>query len=242
MNTFVKRFERNTIGRDFAVGDIHGHFSRLQNALDSIGFDAATDRLFSVGDLVDRGPESEMVIDWVRLPWFHPVQGNHEDMAIRYVTPGQRDAYHYAANGGAWLIGKTPPEQQEYAIELAVLPYAIEVETADGLVGIVHADVSGGTWAGMIERFAAVDSRNKLRAITDDCLWCRDRIQSEDQSGIPDVRAVIVGHTPLKRAAVLGNVYHIDTGGWLRDGHFTFVNLATLETTPSLTKKLEWEA
>jgi serine/threonine protein phosphatase 1 len=117
-------------------------------SLDGIGFNPEVDRLFSVGDLVDRGPDSELALEWIAKPWFHAVQGNHEDMAIRYVTPGNRDAYHYAANGGAWLIGKTMPEQQEYAIELAALPYAIEVETADGLVGIVHADVSGGLMAG----------------------------------------------------------------------------------------------
>ncbi|MCA4078770.1 metallophosphoesterase, partial [Pseudomonas kurunegalensis] len=54
----IKRFAANRAGRDFAVGDIHGHFTRLQAALDSAGFDPAIDRLFSVGDLVDRGPDS----------------------------------------------------------------------------------------------------------------------------------------------------------------------------------------
>jgi serine/threonine protein phosphatase 1 len=92
----------------------------------------------------------------------------------------------------------------------------------------------------MIEKFAAVDSRNKLRRITDDCLWCRDRIHSEDHSGIPDVRAVIVGHTPLRRPAVLGNVYHIDTGGWTRDGSFTFIDLATLQLTTPAPGSLDW--
>ena len=47
-----RRFERNDLGRDFAVGDIHGHFSRLQKKLDEIGFNQDVDRLFSVGDLI----------------------------------------------------------------------------------------------------------------------------------------------------------------------------------------------
>ncbi|MBP5140546.1 serine/threonine protein phosphatase, partial [Pseudomonas chlororaphis] len=46
-----QRFELNTAGRDFAVGDIHGYFTKLQAALDAIGFNPAVDRLFSVGDL-----------------------------------------------------------------------------------------------------------------------------------------------------------------------------------------------
>ena len=62
------RIPRNVSGRDFAVGDVHGHFSRLRQSLDRLGFDPALDRLFSVGDLVDRGPENEQVLDWLRQP------------------------------------------------------------------------------------------------------------------------------------------------------------------------------
>lgn len=37
----------------------------------------------------------------------------------------------------------------------------------------------------------------------------------------------------MQKPAVLGNVYHIDTAGWMPDrGHFTLLNLHTLETTP----------
>ena len=53
---------RNALGRDFAVGDVHGCFTRLQQGLDQLGFDPTRDRLFSVGDLVDRGPECESVL------------------------------------------------------------------------------------------------------------------------------------------------------------------------------------
>lgn len=228
--SFVQRFERNMLGHDWVVGDIHGCFSRLEQALTSIAFDPVRDRLFSVGDLVDRGPESHRVLEWISKPWFHAVQGNHEDLAIRYVDPGKRDTAHYAMNGGAWLIAMTSAEQREYAAQLTTLPYAIEVETVGGPVGIVHADVPHSSWRAMVDAFAAADSRNKLRRITDDCLWCRDRIQSEDVSGVPDMRAVIVGHTPLRRPAVLGNVFHIDTAGWRPEGYFTFLDLDTLMT------------
>lgn len=239
-NSFVKRLQKNDSGRDFAVGDIHGCFSKLETALAALGFDESRDRLLSVGDLVDRGPECERVLEWLDKPWFHPVQGNHEDMAVRF-THGTRDPYHYLMNGGSWLVCKLPQEQIPFADAMVMLPYAIEVETDGGLVGVVHADVAGPTWGGMIEAFGQVTSKNKLRAITDDCLWNRDRIQNEDRSGVADVRAVIVGHTPLRRPVVLGNVYHIDTAGWTRDGHFTFIELDTLEMHPSAPGKLEWQ-
>lgn len=80
----VQRFAKNTEGRDIAVGDIHGHVSRFLLALKSIDFNPAKDRLFSVGDLVDRGPESHRCDELLAFPWFHAVQGNHEDFAIRW--------------------------------------------------------------------------------------------------------------------------------------------------------------
>lgn len=240
--SLVKRFERNTTGRDLAVGDIHGHFTRLEAALASIGFDESRDRLFSVGDLVDRGPESHLALDWIGNPWFHAVQGNHEDMCKRWPN-GNMDAGNYAANGGGWNIANTPDVRRAFSDALGTLPVAIQVETEAGLVGIVHADCPFPTWGDFIWSLDGAPISNGMRErIVDAAMWSRERIQSEDQTGIPDVRAVIVGHTPLKRPAVLGNVYHIDTGGWLRDGYFTFINLATLETIPAMQQKLEWTA
>jgi serine/threonine protein phosphatase 1 len=61
-----RRIAANTRGRDLA-GDIHGHFQRLQQCLDGVGFNPAVDRLFSIGDLVDRGPHSAQALDWLEL-------------------------------------------------------------------------------------------------------------------------------------------------------------------------------
>ena len=65
-----RRMTANTRGRDLAVGDIHGHFERLQECLEAVEFDPAVDRLFSVGDLVDRGPASPQALEWLAKPWF----------------------------------------------------------------------------------------------------------------------------------------------------------------------------
>lgn len=240
MNTFVRRYARNAAGRDFAVGDIHGMFRLLQTELDGMGFDPAIDRLFSVGDLVDRGPDSELALEWIAKPWFHAVQGNHEDLAIRWPN-GNMDAGNYTANGGGWNVANTPDVQRQFSDVFSVLPIAIQVETESGLVGIVHADCPFPNWPDFVKSLEDPNiSRRMHGAITDAAMWSRERIQSEDQSGVEDVRAVIVGHTPLKRHAVLGNVYHIDTGAVFREGYFTFINLATLETIPATPKKLEW--
>ena len=51
------RLERNDLGRDLVVGDIHGPFAMLSRALAALDV-GEHDRVFSLGDLVDRGPDS----------------------------------------------------------------------------------------------------------------------------------------------------------------------------------------
>ncbi|NBF13054.1 metallophosphoesterase [Pseudomonas sp. Fl4BN1] len=233
----LKRFEINTAGRDFAVGDIHGHFTKLQAALDAVDFNPTTDRLFSVGDLVDRGPESALVLEWLAKPWFHAVQGNHEDMAVCFVQQALRDDL-YMHNGGAWLMAKNQDEKAEYAVALSELPVAIEVETAAGLVGIVHADCPLPTWSML--RDALNGDVPGLLNVEASCQWSRSRIATENHEGVSGVRAVIVGHTPTRQPAVLGNVYHIDTGAWM-GRHFTLIDLGTLECYPTINPKLHWD-
>ncbi len=237
----VKRFAANTAGRDFAVGDIHGHFTRLQSALDTADFDPAVDRLFSVGDLVDRGPECRDVLDWLSKPWFNPVRGNHDDYVCRFDTC---DAENWVYNGGAWFAGLAWDEQREFAVQFRELPVAIEVETAGGLIGIVHADCVFDTWAEMRNELEAPESNKRLKLVQNTCMWSRSRVENYDTAPVADMRAVVVGHTPMKRPAVLGNVYHIDTAGWMPDrGYFTLLNLHTLETIPATRPALsrDWD-
>lgn len=234
----IQRYERNTTGRDFAVGDIHGHFTRLQAALDAAGFDPARDRLFSVGDLVDRGPECEKALEWLSKPWFHAVRGNHEDIAIRYAKGDPVDQGIYSRNGGDWFMAMDHMRQKEYGAAFDALPFAIEVETAQGKVGLVHANVPKSDWEWLGEELLF------NRHARDQIMWDRGRIESEDRSGVSGIRAVVVGHTPLRRPVVLGNVFHIDTAGWLPDGsgYFTLLDLNSMEAIPPIPRKLDWGA
>lgn len=87
-SNWYQEFEENTKGRDFIVGDLHGHYSLLMEALSKVSFDFERDRLFSVGDLVDRGPEVLECLNLIKEKWFFPVMGNHEYMLLSSL--GQR--------------------------------------------------------------------------------------------------------------------------------------------------------
>ncbi|HBL65251.1 MAG TPA: serine/threonine protein phosphatase, partial [Achromobacter sp.] len=169
---------RNEHGRDFAVGDVHGHFSRLQESLDRLGFDPARDRLFSVGDLVDRGPESEAALQWLAQPWFYAVQGNHEDYAIRHVRTGKVDVTNWRGYGGGWFLDLPVDQQQVFADAFAQLPIAIEVETREGAVGLLHADCPVLFWPRL--EFALQDRYKRTSAT---CQWSRDRLRQMNRTG-----------------------------------------------------------
>lgn len=227
MKNLVQRFGRNTKGRDIIVGDVHGCFTLLRAALARIGFDESTDRLFMVGDLVDRGPESIEALEFLALPYVHAVQGNHEDMATRWPN-GHMDGSNYVANGGAWMIALDRETQCEVAATLRSLPIAIQLETATGLVGIVHAECPFDDWRRfMAELEAPVSSNQRRQQVIDASIWSRGRITDRNVSMVKSVRAVVVGHTPMADSVTLGNHIYIDTMGW-RGGKFTFIDAATL--------------
>lgn len=223
-------FAANPVGRDYAVGDIHGHFSRLQQALEQLGFNPDCDRLFSVGDLIDRGPQSEESLQWLDQPWFFAVQGNHEVLAVQLDAGQWLDKTNYRSSGGGWLLDATDAKRHLYAQRFAQMPVAMEVETANGLIGLVHADCPFPAW-NQLRAYLSGEAPADKR--TDEIFqWSRSRLKRNDRRGVDGVRAMIVGHTPLRVPKRLGNVYHIDTAGW-SEGYFSFVDLATLEVLPA---------
>jgi serine/threonine protein phosphatase 1 len=207
----MRKLARNAHGRDFAVGDIHGMFTHLEQALEALCFDPDHDRLISVGDLIDRGPESQRVLEFLNQPWFHAVQGNHERLLLDSESDADMACTWIALNGGEWWRDVPKAEQPKYRARIRSLPYVIEVETDLGVVGIVHADVPLElSW----QDFAArLETDQRLR---DYAVWSRKRItQSESGGEIPPIAGidlVVMGHTPLQQAVHAGNIYYLDTG------------------------------
>lgn len=168
MKNTLKTFEPNTKGRDFVIGDLHGSYSCFENLLKNLNFDPAVDRMFSVGDLVDRGPESLKCLSLIREPWFHAVLSNHEQMMLEAFTGGYMGQY-WTMNGGMWglnaailaealkkqaSLGEYPlPEnvtEADYALidllkDVEELPFLITVNRPDGKkFHIIHAELPPG--------------------------------------------------------------------------------------------------
>lgn len=64
----------------YAIGDLQGCYTELTDLLDHIGFSASRDRLWLVGDLVNRGPDSLAVLQFLRSLGDQAtiVLGNHD--------------------------------------------------------------------------------------------------------------------------------------------------------------------
>ena len=232
----VLRLPRNTRGRDFVVGDLHGAFDLLEGALRQANFDESRDRLLMVGDLEDRGRASARCIELLLKDWAVSARGNHEQMALESFDsrgelkiPADRlQAFH--RNGMGWWLKLSAPKRLELLKLIERLPFALETETSRGTVGIIHADVPVGMdWPTFIGKLEALDNRT-LQV----CIWGRARIEADVHAGVPGVGRVFVGHTPqwggLRR---YGNVYAVDTGavfgqeGNAADGSLSLFNVVT---------------
>jgi bis(5'-nucleosyl)-tetraphosphatase (symmetrical) len=75
--------------RRWVVGDLHGCARELDRLLREVRFEPATDELWSVGDLVNTGPDSLATLRLWRDVGGRAVLGNHDVYALR-VRAGRR--------------------------------------------------------------------------------------------------------------------------------------------------------
>lgn len=211
------------------VGDIHGCFEQLEAALYAIDFDARRDRLFAVGDLIDRGPWSEQALEWtLQGPITATVLGNHEALMRDAIDPETPYRAGYEAiwklNGGTWWTDTDHSDEETLAWYrwLSSLPYTLTVDTVHGPIGVIHAQPHHRTWAESVRACASTGHEGELAR--ERALWSRQRYFGPSDTlaerpahwsaGCADVRAVLVGHTPRPEVDTHQGLLNIDTGAF----------------------------
>lgn len=221
MNRKFKRLDLSHARNVYVVGDIHGCFSLLETELEKIGFDRTQDHLISVGDLVDRGPESERVLEFLDYPWFHAVQGNHDEW-----TAARSERREHRKHGGKWFwkLFYNGNSELHYKIATALgnLPVLMEAHLPDGKkIGIAHACYPFASWRGAEDNADFFETEIK---------WGRRHLgaveaayKAGNESYVDGIDHVYYGHTPMAKPFTSGNQSWIDTGACWDDGYFTIV-------------------
>lgn len=97
--------------RTLAVGDIHGCFRALTTLASFVPF-AADDLLITLGDYVDRGPDTCAVIDWLihrdQTGKLIPLRGNHEIMLLN-ARESEADFETWLGYGGDKVLASYSP-------------------------------------------------------------------------------------------------------------------------------------
>jgi len=171
-----------TTKRRIVIGDVHGHYNTLMNLLEAIAPDSE-DEVYFLGDLIDRGPQSFQVVDFVQASPYYCLLGNHEQllidsladrlsrqhmMQIWLYSGGQATVTSYRQVGNSILY--------DHAEWMKTLPTYIDL----GDVWLVHAGVH--------------PEMPLSEQTADQFCWIRDEFHRITKPYFPD-KLIITGHT-----------------------------------------------
>ncbi len=128
-------------GRRLIIGDVHGHYQGLRQLIDLLDLQPH-DQVFFLGDLIDRGPNSAQVVEFVRQQGYPCLMGNHEQMMLLAFLNAELDQglMHgwMMAGGRSTLDSYENPEQLQSDLDwFAKLPTYLDL----GDLWLVHAGV-----------------------------------------------------------------------------------------------------
>jgi serine/threonine protein phosphatase 1 len=210
-------------GRLYVIGDIHGRSDLLDRMIVTISADLAANPVeecltVTLGDYIDRGPDSRGVLDRLTAnPFptrFIALKGNHELMFESFLRdPSVADEWRrfggletltsYGIPVGSVMRGQGYEEAAQ-ALNAAVprshLEFigALRTSFAVGRYFLCHAGIRPGV---ALERQSV-----------EDLLWIRGAfLNSRADFG----KIVVHGHTPAEEPEVLANRINIDTGAYM---------------------------
>ena len=209
--------------RVYVIGDIHGRLDLLHEVIAKIELDmkrAPSSATFTVtlGDYIDRGPNSRGVIERLMhnpfsMPYV-PLRGNHEELFENFFENpslgnqwrhlgGLETLHSYGVPVSLLMIGKGLREAAKLLREKVPethLEFLSSLRTcaSSGSYFLCHAGVRPGI---------PLDRQDPQ-----DLLWIRQEFLN---SKVDFGKRVVHGHTPTDRPEVLPNRINIDTGAYM---------------------------
>jgi len=236
MNSLIRQLPENTMGRDFVLGDLHGCYALLDKLLKYVTFDMRVDRLFSVGDLADRGPDSLRCLQLLAEPWFYTVKGNHEQMLIDFFKPYRYPTHSIHAdeyeqhvellmdNGGRWISEyfQDPTELMHCLDRMENLPLIYVVGEESQRFHVIHAELVKSSSRYQYSFWLDSDIDGWLMtgvvpdAVQSRLLWGRSLMSNDYDLPInPQLSRTFCGHTIISRPRQTGSHIAIDTGAFI---------------------------
>jgi Calcineurin-like phosphoesterase len=215
----AEKLNKNT--RLYVIGDIHGRLDLLDQLIDAIHRDAGEhgdDSLtVTLGDYIDRGPDSRGVIERLLVnPFpdrFVALKGNHEALLETFLDE--------PAVGGHWRHLGGLETLHSFGVPVTALMVSRNYDEAAkqlrGALSQEHtnffASLKTSLFAGQYFLcHAGVRPGIPLeRQDEEDLLWIRDEFLN---SRMDFGKIVVHGHTPVDEPEVLSNRINIDTGAF----------------------------
>jgi serine/threonine protein phosphatase 1 len=197
-------------GRIIAIGDVHGCFQELDELLQRLA-PRKDDRLIFLGDLVNRGPDSNKVIDLVRQYNGFSLLGNHELRLLQYKKSGSKDLLK---EGDIETVERLRPEDWAMMENMPLTHYIEDLNTVFVHGGFLPNEPWQKQPAQVVTRIQVIDEQGKPRKRAD-CPTCP--AWADLWSGPP---FVVYGHTPRAEIYKLKWSVGIDTA-CVQGGHLT---------------------
>jgi serine/threonine protein phosphatase 1 len=209
--------------RLYVIGDIHGRADLLDGVIEAIrrdvgGCPPSNALTVTLGDYVDRGPDSRGVLDRLaNNPFpteFIALKGNHEDLMLAFLDDpmvadhwrhigGLETLHSYGIAVGSLMRGRN------YEAAADALRVALPQSHRDFLASLAISQIVGRYFfchAGVRPGVSLERQRDE------DLLWIREPFLD---SRIDFGKIVVHGHTPAELPEVLPNRINLDTGAFM---------------------------
>lgn len=208
---------KNTKGTDYLITDIHGCFDLVDAELKKVGFDPTKDRLFHLGDLVDRGPQSYLAAEYLEYPWFISLQGNHDAFAYHtarlLLENNQKklnesiDVGTCIGNGGAWIVQQPDSVLKKIVDNFKRLPMAIEYIDENGkiIAGLIHGEVP--------QNYNWEQVKEELSMLPDDFVYSLDTEENDEYEQESRVIPTALWGRKKFKARITGDQNKLSTAG-----------------------------